>query len=641
MDFGWSDEDEAFRRELRAFLAAHDLGPAPRGPDRLPWQRRWQAVLVDGGWAGPSWPKDVGGMDLPFSQQVVYHQEIARARVPGPPGTGVQIAGPAIIRHGTDEQRARLLPSLLRADSIWAQGFSEPGAGSDLPSLQTRARREDDAYVVTGQKVWSSHADIADTLFTLVRTGPPDSRQDGITYLILDLRSPGVTVRPTRDMAGDEGFSEIWLDEVVVPVGNRIGDEDDGWHVTRTSLGHERAAGALNQAANYRRIVDELLASASASGLAVGPMRQRLADIAAHVRLLELNAMRTDLRHHPQRRAGAGVVGVAAVQHHLRAGPARARDGPAGARVDPRPTVPREPRARAVDLGLPADAGVDDRRRHRGDPAQHRGGARARAPDVTDVSTTIEDHVATVVLDRPPVNAVTPATLAEIHDAFRALDEDKDVRVAIFTGAGRRAFMGGVDLRSMDEAPDPDAWAASRLLDRGRVARDAMQAIAECAVPVIGAINGPAIGAGLAFAAVCDVLIASDTATFGTTEINVGLLGASAHLSLLVGRHKARELFFSGELIGAAELERYGAVRAVVPPEELLPAARQFASTLASKSPIALRLAKESMNRVESLPLWEAYRTEQDYTARLLAFDDSLEARRAFLEKRDPRWRWR
>ena len=126
-----------------------------------------------------------------------------------------------------------------------------------------------------------------------------------------------------------------------------------------------------------------------------------------------------------------------------------------------------------------------------------------------------------------------------------------------------------------------------------------MRAIAECAVPVIGAINGPAIGAGLAFAAVCDVLIASDTATFGTTEINVGLLGASAHLSLLVGRHKARELFFSGELIGAAELERYGSVRAVVPPDELLPAARQFASTLAAKSPIALRLAKESMNRVE------------------------------------------
>lgn len=260
---------------------------------------------------------------------------------------------------------------------------------------------------------------------------------------------------------------------------------------------------------------------------------------------------------------------------------------------------------------------------------------------MSDVTTTIDDHVATVVLDRPPVNAVTPATLGEIHDAFRAFEQDKDVRVAIFTGAGTRAFMGGVDLRSMDEAPDPDAWPPSRLLDRGRVAREAMRAVAECAVPVIGAINGPAIGAGLAFAAVCDVLVAAESATFGTTEINVGLLGASAHLSLMVGRHKARELFFSGELISAAELERLGAVRAVVPADELMAAARDFASTLAAKSPIALRLAKESMNRVEHLPLWEAYRTEQDYTARLLQFEDSAEARRAFLEKRKPRWRWR
>jgi alkylation response protein AidB-like acyl-CoA dehydrogenase len=126
-----------------------------------------------------------------------------------------------------------------------------------------------------------------------VRTGPPDSRQDGITYLIIDLRSPGVTVRPIRDMAGDAGFSEIYLEEVVVPVENRIGEENAGWQVTRTSLGHERAAGALNQAANYRRVVDELLATATAGGLAIGPNRQRLADIAARVRVMELNALRT------------------------------------------------------------------------------------------------------------------------------------------------------------------------------------------------------------------------------------------------------------------------------------------------------------------------------------------------------------
>jgi enoyl-CoA hydratase len=168
-----------------------------------------------------------------------------------------------------------------------------------------------------------------------------------------------------------------------------------------------------------------------------------------------------------------------------------------------------------------------------------------------------------------------------------------------------------------------------------------MWSITDCAVPVIGAINGPALGAGLAFAACCDILIASENATFGTTEINVGLLGASAHLSLLVGRHKAREMFFTGEQVTAAELHALGAVRAVVPRAGLDAAARELATALAAKSPIALRLAKESMNRVEHLPLKDAYRTEQDYTARLQGFDDADEARQAYLERRDPDWKWR
>jgi enoyl-CoA hydratase len=249
------------------------------------------------------------------------------------------------------------------------------------------------------------------------------------------------------------------------------------------------------------------------------------------------------------------------------------------------------------------------------------------------------DHIATVTIDRPPVNAVDPATLAEIGEAFRTLGDDRDVRVAILTGAGTRAFVGGADLRAIDS--DRSAGPPGPQLDRGLIAREAFWAIRECAVPVIGAINGPAIGAGLALAAVCDMLIAAEHATFGTTEINVGLLGASAHLSLMVGRHKARELFFTGELISAAELHELGAVRKVVAADELMPEARALASVLAAKSPIALRLAKDAMNRVEFLPLMEAYRTEQDYTARLLAFEDSAEARAAFLEKRDPEWKWR
>ena len=260
---------------------------------------------------------------------------------------------------------------------------------------------------------------------------------------------------------------------------------------------------------------------------------------------------------------------------------------------------------------------------------------------MTDLHVEVADHMATVTLDRPPVNAITRATMAEIADTFAALGADRDVRVAIFTAAGDRAFMAGVDLRTVGDPDHGPDVPARYVTDPSAAARDAMWAITDCAVPVIAAVNGPALGAGLAFAACCDIILAADGATFGTTEINVGLLGASAHLSLLVGRHKARELFFTGEAMTAAELHRLGAVRAVVPRDRLLDEARELAVSLAAKSPIALRLAKESMNRVEFLPLKDAYRTEQDYTARLQGFEDAAEARQAFLDKRPPEWRWR
>jgi len=252
----------------------------------------------------------------------------------------------------------------------------------------------------------------------------------------------------------------------------------------------------------------------------------------------------------------------------------------------------------------------------------------------------IADDIATVTFDRPPVNAIDDASMAELAEIFSSFADRRDVRVAIFTAAGDRAFMAGVDLNSIDGASS-DERPPTRLVDPGRVARDAMWAITDCAVPVIAAVNGPAIGAGLAFAACCDILLAAEGATFGTTEINVGLLGASAHLSRLVGPYKAREMFFTGELVPAAELHRIGAVRAVVPRDALMPTALALAATLAGKSPLALRMAKDSMNRVEGLPLKDAYRTEQDYTNRLVHLDDSAEARRAFFEKRAPEWKWR
>jgi alkylation response protein AidB-like acyl-CoA dehydrogenase len=293
VEFGWSEADEAFRSALRAFLTGLKLGKPPKDKaGRLEWQKAWHATLVDHGYAGPSWPKAFGGMDLAFSRQVIYQQEIAAARVPGHPGTGVPIAGPAIIRHGTDEQRQRFLRPMLRADVIWAQGFSEPDAGSDLRALRTRAVRDGDKYFVTGHKVWSSSADIADVLFTLVRTGA-GSGQEGISYLVIDLASPGVIVRPLRDLTGASGFAEIVLDEVAVPVENRVGSENGGWAVARTSLGHERVAGTLTQAGRYRRVVDELFALARSTGAARDPVvRQRLASVESKVRIMGLNAMR-------------------------------------------------------------------------------------------------------------------------------------------------------------------------------------------------------------------------------------------------------------------------------------------------------------------------------------------------------------
>jgi enoyl-CoA hydratase len=255
------------------------------------------------------------------------------------------------------------------------------------------------------------------------------------------------------------------------------------------------------------------------------------------------------------------------------------------------------------------------------------------------VQVSLTDHVATVIMDNPPVNASSPDLLDELRQVFDSFAGDRDVRVAVLTGAGQRAFMAGADLKAV---PVPrHELPPTELLDQGQPIRELFWAIYDSAVPVIAAVNGPAIGAGLAIAAVCDIIIAADHATFQAAEINVGLLGASSQLSLLVGRHKARELFFTGRPISAIDLQILGAVTRVVPADALAAAATELASELASKSPIALRLAKESMNRVEFLPLKDAYRLEQDYTTRLLGFEDSTEARAAWREKRTPEWMWK
>ena len=250
--------------------------------------------------------------------------------------------------------------------------------------------------------------------------------------------------------------------------------------------------------------------------------------------------------------------------------------------------------------------------------------------------------IALVTFDRPPVNAMSRKSMLEIAAAFNSFKDDKDTRVAILTAAGERAFMAGVDLNErMDLEHVPDAPAPG-MLDSGRIPRECFWAVYDCAVPVVGAINGPALGAGLAVASMCDILIASEKARFGLPEIDVGLLGGGTHLFRLVGSpYKLRRMMFTGQRIDGHEMMRYGAVEAVVPPDQLIPAARALAAEIAMKSPIAVRLAKESLNRTEFMELKEAYRTEQDYTNRLRPFEDSREAAAAWLEKREANFRWR
>lgn len=232
-------------------------------------------------------------MDLPAGLQLVYHEEMARARVPAHPSPNSFIVGPAILQYGSPEQKERFLRPIVRADELWCQGFSEPGAGSDLAALSTRAVREGDEYVVTGQKVWTSRATVADWMFALVRTGPPGSRSEGITYLLIDMASPGLTVRPLRDMTGGAFFAEVFFDEVRVPLSQRVGQENGGWAIARTSLGHERSTSRVAMAVRYRRVVDELFALARKLDRAGDPVvRQDLARLEADVRLLALTFAR-------------------------------------------------------------------------------------------------------------------------------------------------------------------------------------------------------------------------------------------------------------------------------------------------------------------------------------------------------------
>ncbi len=243
----------------------------------------------------------------------------------------------------------------------------------------------------------------------------------------------------------------------------------------------------------------------------------------------------------------------------------------------------------------------------------------------------VQEYVATVTMDRPPVNAINTQFQEELTLTFDTLSDREDVRVAILTGAGR-TFNAGVDIkaRAGRERQPGDIW------QHNRRARESFHSILECKIPVVGAINGAALGAGLAIAASCDILIASENALLGLPEIDVGLLGGGRHAMRLFGHSKARRLMFTGQRVPGPELYRLGIVEECVPPDRLMDAAMALAKEIASKSPVAMRLAKHAMNAIEFMSLRDGYRFEQGMTAELSKYEDSQEAMRAFLEKRQP-----
>jgi alkylation response protein AidB-like acyl-CoA dehydrogenase len=248
MDLSLSPEHEAFRARVRAWLKANvpkrEVGEPSRehgDPARVRWLKEWQRTLYDGGYVAMGWPKEYGGRGLGVMEQTIVNQELVTARAPQQIGMmGVQMVGPTLIQFGTDEQRRRYLPRILAAEEIWCQGYSEPGAGSDLASLKTRAELVGDEFIVNGQKVWTSNAQIADWMFCLVRTDVTAPKHRGISYILIDMKTPGITVRPLVQMTGDAGFNEVFFEDVRVPRRNLVGELNQGWQVANATLAHER-----------------------------------------------------------------------------------------------------------------------------------------------------------------------------------------------------------------------------------------------------------------------------------------------------------------------------------------------------------------------------------------------------------------
>src|SRR5277367_5556653 len=304
MDLKLTAEETTFQEELRSWLATNapkDWADWREKPleESYPYLRAWQRKLHEGRWAAVSWPREYGGRSATLMQQAIFWEEMARVEAPPMANSlGLGLIGPTIIAYGTPAQKERYIPKILSAEEIWCQGFSEPNAGSDLANLQTEARLEDGHYIVNGQKVWTSYGWVGSWCELVVRTDPSAPKHKGLTVLLVDMKSPGVEVRPLRQMTGESEFNEIFFRDVRVPVANVLGKVNDGWNVAISTLMHERGSYGARLNLMFKRAIHRLIELARTYQRNGRPaiedalVRQKLAQCYAEIEIMRLNQLR-------------------------------------------------------------------------------------------------------------------------------------------------------------------------------------------------------------------------------------------------------------------------------------------------------------------------------------------------------------
>ena len=308
MDFNYSAEEDTFRHKARSWIRANlppgwgrTVHESEDEHERYMFRLHWEKQLFAGGWAGLAWPREYGGQGATLVEQAILAEELASAGAPeGLNIIGRNLTAPTLIHHGTEAQRLRFLPPILSSEEVWCQGFSEPNAGSDLASIRTTAVRDGDHFVVNGQKTWTSFAHYAQWCFMLVRTDLAAPKHKGISFLLVDMKSPGITVRPLRQISGESEFNETFFDNVRVPVENLVGGLNEGWSIAMTTLAYERGPeDALARQIRFKRDLDVLLDVArtqkrgNKAVIDDGSLRQKLATSVIEVELMRLNCLRS------------------------------------------------------------------------------------------------------------------------------------------------------------------------------------------------------------------------------------------------------------------------------------------------------------------------------------------------------------